>query len=284
MSPIGRCNGVLHLVKVMLRSTLQHPKLYELIAQLGCSRPEAIGYLTLLWDFTSTVAPAGNIGKWKNGAIAKACEWEGDPDVFVEAMVAAGWIDHDAACRLLVHDWPHHCQRWVKAKLAKSGEAFVEATTEATVEATTDREKTTLEATVEATDTRSLPLPSPSPSFPSVSTNVDTCGDPAESPPEFGFPTSHGGTWYLPTRKLDEYRDTYGDKLDVKAELRKARQWLRDNKQRRKTPGGMKAFLTRWLNKASDKVQGNGQETNEQILARLAEKRRKAEEDGKHDG
>jgi len=78
------------------------------------------------------------------------------------------------------------------------------------------------------------------------------------TPSEYEFPTN-GRTknWHLPQSKLDEYRDTYPH-MDVDAELRKARQWCRDNPQKRKTAGrGMLAFLTRWLNTATNNNRGS---------------------------
>ena len=75
---------------------------------------------------------------------------------------------------------------------------------------------------------------------------------PETGPSEFWFPTT-SGTWHLPLLKLGEYQATYSSRLDVAGELRKARQWLIDNKTRRKTKRGMKSFLTSWLNRAYDR-------------------------------
>lgn len=109
----------------MKRETLRHPKTYDLASRLGCSRPEALGYLTLLWDWTAEVAMQGNIGKWPNGAIARACDWMGDADEFVSALVDAKWFDHNDDHRLVIHDWPQHCERWVKSKLSSAGLSFL---------------------------------------------------------------------------------------------------------------------------------------------------------------
>ena len=92
----------------MKRETLRHPKTFDLAARLKCSRPTALGYLTLLWDYTAEVATPGNIGKWSNGAIAGACDWHDDPDIFVGALVASGWLDEDDTHRLVIHDWADH--------------------------------------------------------------------------------------------------------------------------------------------------------------------------------
>lgn len=64
------------------------------------------------------------------------------------------------------------------------------------------------------------------------------------------FPT-RSGTWTLPPEKRREYWESYPG-LDLESELRRARQWLRDNPKRRKTDRGMPRFLTNWLNRAGE--------------------------------
>ena len=109
----------------MKKDCLRHPKVFDLASRLGISRPAALGYLTLLWDFTEDSAPQGNIGKWSNGAIARACDWSGNSDEFLDALIASGWLDQSVPNRLLIHDWEAHCQGWVRNKLAKVGLDFI---------------------------------------------------------------------------------------------------------------------------------------------------------------
>ncbi len=109
----------------MKREALRHPKTYDLAARLGVRKRDVLGILTLLWDFTADAAPSGDIGKWSNGAIARACDWDDDPDTFVDALVSAGWLDEDEDHRLIVHDWPDHAQNWVRAKLRKANLEFL---------------------------------------------------------------------------------------------------------------------------------------------------------------
>ena len=122
----------------MKRETLRHPKTFDLAARLNRSRPEVLGFLTLLWDFTADVAPSGNIGKHSDGSISRACDWDGDPSSFIDALVAAGYLDRDPDHRLLIHDWSDHCERWVKLKLEKLGLRFAVASTERSTEPSTD--------------------------------------------------------------------------------------------------------------------------------------------------
>lgn len=105
----------------MKRETLRHPKTHDLASRLGCERPTALGYLMLLWDLTAEVAIAGDIGKWPNGAISGGCDWRGDADRFIRALVDSGWLDEDEEHRLVIHDWGQHCENWVRAKAQKLG-------------------------------------------------------------------------------------------------------------------------------------------------------------------
>lgn len=155
----------------MKRETLRHPKTYDLAARLQCSRPTALGYLTLLWDHTADHATDGAIGRWANGAIARACDWEGDPDVFVRCLVEAGWLDEDPTHRLLVHDWQVHCERWVKLKLGKLKQSFAVATVGDSVEASTE---CSTEASTEGSAYVTYPTqPNPNQTKPETSTAVE---------------------------------------------------------------------------------------------------------------
>lgn len=110
----------------MKLDALDHPKTLDLAARLNVELPTAIGYLELLWAFTGKKAPQGNIGKWPDGAIARACFWMGPPETFLGALLAARFLDSDPTHRYLIHDWPEHAPRWVKSKLKSLGLAFVQ--------------------------------------------------------------------------------------------------------------------------------------------------------------
>jgi hypothetical protein len=104
---------------------LDHPKTFDLAARLEVELPTAIGHLELLWAFTGKQSPQGNIGKWPNGAIARACVWNSDPEKFITALLDSGFIDSHQTYRLLIHDWPEHAPRWVKSKLKTLGLSFL---------------------------------------------------------------------------------------------------------------------------------------------------------------
>lgn len=108
----------------MKLDALDHPKTFDFAARLGVELPTALGHLELLWAFTGKQAPQGNIGKWPDGAIARACYWMGRPEVFLLALREAGFIDADPVHRFTVHDWHDHAPRWVRSKLAREGVAI----------------------------------------------------------------------------------------------------------------------------------------------------------------
>lgn len=113
----------------MKLEALDHPKTLDFASRLEISMPAAIGSLELLWAFVGKKSPQGNVGKWPDGAIARACYWEGKPELFVRALVDAGFLDVDQQHRLVVHDWQEHAPRWVKAKLAHMKVGFISAST-----------------------------------------------------------------------------------------------------------------------------------------------------------
>lgn len=111
----------------MKRATLNHPKTKALMAAMGIGRRDALGLLTLLWDFAGQYAPDGAIGRHTNAAIADACDWPTErADEMVGHLVRTGWLDEvdGLADRLVVHDWPDHCERWVVKRLGRDKRGF----------------------------------------------------------------------------------------------------------------------------------------------------------------
>lgn len=116
----------------MKLDALDHPKTFDFAARLGVELPTALGHLELLWAFTGKQAAQGNIGKWADGAIARACYWMGRPELFIQALHESGFLDADEVHRFTVHDWHEHAPRWVKLKLNKLGITFISSAPETT--------------------------------------------------------------------------------------------------------------------------------------------------------
>lgn len=95
------------------------------MAELKMTRPQAIGTMEMLWHWTADFAPAGDIGKWDDSAIANAVEWKGESEKLVLALVESGFLDWDQNHRLVIHDWSEHAHVWLKGKMAREGLEFV---------------------------------------------------------------------------------------------------------------------------------------------------------------
>lgn len=94
------------------------------MTRLLIPRYAAVGLLELLWHFTAKFAPAGDIGKWQDSAIASAVSWGDDPARLVEALTACDLLDPNEGCRLYVHDWHDHAEESVHRALARAHRHF----------------------------------------------------------------------------------------------------------------------------------------------------------------
>lgn len=104
-------------------------KFKGLMRRLGESQRGCVGLLELLWIGTAKNAPRGDIGRFSNEEIAIMCDWEGDPDSLVKALVDSRWIDADPVHRLLVHDWEDHCPDYIKGNLKRWNKDFARQST-----------------------------------------------------------------------------------------------------------------------------------------------------------
>lgn len=131
----------------MKNQAIHHPKtadLAERIAEIirgdslnasalpfGLCHTIAIGTLERLWHYTSTYAPAGDIGKLSPSRIADAVGFPPQHATeLVDAMVTARLLDRKGQDNrtLVIHDWPEHAQDSVHVYLARRGLLFADGT------------------------------------------------------------------------------------------------------------------------------------------------------------
>jgi len=105
----------------MKHSTPESIKFRKLQRRLGLPRYAVAGLLEMLWIATIKNAPRGDIGRFDNESIAIECDWEGDADEFVAALVDAKWLDRCAENRLVVHDWADHAPYFVRGIASRQG-------------------------------------------------------------------------------------------------------------------------------------------------------------------
>lgn len=103
-------------------------KFKKLKRRLGLSTVVTVGTLELLWHATQKNAKRGDIGQFSNEEIAIECDWQGEPDELVEALIESGWLDRCQEHRLVVHDWKDHCPTWVIGNLKSQNADFAIAT------------------------------------------------------------------------------------------------------------------------------------------------------------
>lgn len=113
----------------MKANTPEMMKFKKLRRKLNESRRGTIGLLEGLWIETARNSPTGDIGRFTNEEIAIMVDWDGDPDILVDAMVECRWLDVCATHRLVVHDWADHCPTYVKGGLARQKRSIAIATT-----------------------------------------------------------------------------------------------------------------------------------------------------------
>lgn len=112
----------------MKRGTENLLKFQHLQRDLGLAEYEAVGLLQTLWNKTDINCPRGDIGRLSNEDIAVILDWRRDPDELIKSLVRRGWIDEHVEHRLIIHDWPDHCENTTHRKVARSKEFFADGT------------------------------------------------------------------------------------------------------------------------------------------------------------
>ncbi|MDO4561390.1 MAG: hypothetical protein Q4C86_10620 [bacterium] len=87
-------------------SFIGHRKRRKLSLALGV--PECAGYLLDLWLNAAMNRPKGVLYDMDAADIAIDAGWEGDPEVFVGALVSCGFLDLDNDGVYVLHDWAEH--------------------------------------------------------------------------------------------------------------------------------------------------------------------------------
>lgn len=114
----------------MKKGTPRHPKVKRLARRLLVDLPHAVGLLEMLWHYTAEFYPAGDVGRATDDDIHEAVNWNNKKrQSFVKALVAEGFLDENADCRLIVHDWANHAEDSVHLKLSRQFKYFADGTT-----------------------------------------------------------------------------------------------------------------------------------------------------------
>jgi len=96
------------------QSLANHPKLILLARELGITKVKALGHLHLLWYWVLEYADDGEL-KYLD-LLPDACEWEDDPQKFIEALIKYEFIDQIGE-RYVIHDWLDYSGAFYEKKL-----------------------------------------------------------------------------------------------------------------------------------------------------------------------
>ncbi len=92
----------------------------------------AVGMMEMLWHFAGQYAPAGDVGRFEDGHIEEEAGWytwkKAASGAFIKAALDSNWLDIHDLHRILVHDWPEHCDDAIHMRLARAREFFADGT------------------------------------------------------------------------------------------------------------------------------------------------------------
>ena len=101
------------------QALMTHRKTYALASILRLRNSAACGHLAFLWCWALDNAPTGELTNIDAGAIARAADWPKSAAVFINALVAAGFVD-DVDGLLTLHDWDQYGGKLVRARAANN--------------------------------------------------------------------------------------------------------------------------------------------------------------------
>lgn len=255
----------------MKSSTPELMKFKRLQRRLKESTRAVVGLLEMLWLGTAKNCPQGDIGRFTNLDIAIMCDYDGDPDELVAALVEERWLDKDSEHRLVVHDWHEHCPTHVSNNLKRWGKEFANRQTALQHDIKSPPRDDPKEAPKEtpkdgprgASFLTKPSLTKPNQAKPNqVSFCVEPlpASTPTDEPVDTSLEFSVTGDqakpkWYPPIELIQKLEQSF-DALDVRSELIKAATWTFSNRNQRKTASGMPRFLFNWLTKAANQTRG----------------------------
>ncbi len=104
----------------MKLGTTSHPKFRRLQKLLKLPQYAVTGLLEMLWSIASQYADDGDISRFCSQEIADYCDWDGDADTLVDALVTCRWLDRDSTTNgLSIHDWEDHRPNYIADRIRK---------------------------------------------------------------------------------------------------------------------------------------------------------------------
>ena len=96
----------------------RNPKRYDFEKLAGTNH--GLHYIVGWFCYVAEFAPTGDVSRFRPEALARACEWSGDADVFWKALEGAGFIEKtDSGFK--AHDWADEHSRFIKENIKTKG-------------------------------------------------------------------------------------------------------------------------------------------------------------------
>lgn len=92
-----------------------HKKTVLLAAKLGLDTTYAAAHIIRFWTWALDNVQDGDLSGLPPEVIAFGAAWCGDAEVFVRAVISAGWIDQDES-GLYIHDWHEYAGRLIEKR------------------------------------------------------------------------------------------------------------------------------------------------------------------------
>lgn len=96
-----------------------HRKLFDAADQLEITPPHMIGLLVSFWLWALDNAPTGSLNDITPRMIARAAQWDGDPEKLAQTLIRAGWIDLKEDETLEIHDWYEYAGKLIDQRQAE---------------------------------------------------------------------------------------------------------------------------------------------------------------------
>lgn len=252
----------------------RHPKIKKLRRMLGCEA--VLSYIFLLMVVAENKPETGELPAVDTEDVALAADWQQDPDEFVETLVKLRLLDVRKDGGWRVHDWSDHqkeimaaIRRKERARAAALARWSRERSQKASAPCNMNNnisspplqgggeDYSCPEAKAAATEgeggePRTEPSTEPKPP-------AKNKRPPRPLPPGDVFIElpliPKDGEYPVTEAQVKEWGESYPalGQEGVKQELRKMREWLLSNPQKRKTKRGIRRFVTGWLGRAQDK-------------------------------
>ena len=246
-------------------SFLHNRKFPRLKKLLGCDSIVTVrGHVTTLWLNVLVQSPDGILQGWDNIDIALASGWENDENLFVEAMKNAALLDwnNDLNC-YEVHNWMEYAgsykiaerKRKSRKKTNMKDDPVSTLSRPSVVTVTTRGEEKNREENKTLVQSDQNPTSEKEKFIEEAHQKIEE--KLSDRNPFIEIPLKDKTFHQVKIEDVEYLKQTYPT-VNVKQELRSLTDWNISNLAKRKTKTGINKHISLWMQRATDKENGNG--------------------------